>query len=172
MCRLFIGADARLWRTRLKSVRMRGYSTSVRLENFYWRVLEDIARRDGMAVPQLLAKLHEELIEAHGEIDNFSSFLRVCCGRYLSLQLAGDVPRDPAGRSATSTPSAFSARGGAAGRGAKPRSPRADDDRIGAGGRGLTLARLRPLLRPAAPARRLFLRLRAKRRVDGKLIRF
>ena len=68
MCRLFIGADARLWRTRLKSVRMRGYSTSVRLENFYWRVLEDIARRDGMNVPQLLAKLHEELIEAHGEI--------------------------------------------------------------------------------------------------------
>jgi predicted DNA-binding ribbon-helix-helix protein len=94
MCRLFIGADARLWRTRLKSVRMRGYSTSVRLENFYWRVLEDIARRDGMNVPQLLAKLHEELIEAHGEIDNFSSFLRVCCGRYLTLQLAGDVPRD------------------------------------------------------------------------------
>ncbi len=94
MCRLFISADARLWRTRLKSVRMRGYSTSVRLENFYWRVLEDIARRDGMNVPQLLAKLHEELIEAHGEIDNFSSFLRVCCGRYLTLQLAGDVPRD------------------------------------------------------------------------------
>ena len=109
MCRLFIGADARLWRTRLKSVRMRGYSTSVRLENFYWRVLEDIARRDGMNVPQLLAKLHEELIEAHGEIDNFSSFLRVCCGRYLTLQLAGDVPRDPGGRSATSTPRAFCA---------------------------------------------------------------
>jgi predicted DNA-binding ribbon-helix-helix protein len=96
MCRLFIGADARLWGTRLKSVRMRGYSTSVRLENFYWRVLGDIARRDGMNVPQLLAKLHEELIEAPGEIENFSSFLRVCCGRYLTLQLAGDVPRDPA----------------------------------------------------------------------------
>jgi len=47
-----------------------------------------------MAVPQLLAKLHEELIEAHGEIENFSSFLRVCCGRYLTLQLAGEVPRD------------------------------------------------------------------------------
>ena len=94
MCRLFIGADARLWRTRLKSVRMRGYSTSVRLENFYWRVLEDIARRDGMNVPQLLAKLHEELIEAHGEIENFSSFLRVCCGRYLTLQLAGGTYAD------------------------------------------------------------------------------
>ena len=48
-----------------------------------------------MNAPRLLAKLHEELIEAHGEIDNFSSFLRVCCGRYLTLQFAGDAPRDP-----------------------------------------------------------------------------
>ncbi len=94
MCRLFIGADAQLWRTRLKSVRMRGYSTSVRLENFYWGVLEEIARRDAMNLPQLLAKLHEELLEAHGQVENFSSFLRVCCGRYLMLQLSGDVPRD------------------------------------------------------------------------------
>ncbi|HYA72476.1 MAG TPA: ribbon-helix-helix domain-containing protein [Roseiarcus sp.] len=94
MCRLFIGADAQMWRTRLKSVRMRGYSTSVRLENFYWRVLEEIAQRDAMNLPQLLAKLHEELLEAHGEVANFSSFLRVCCGRYLMLQLSGDVPRD------------------------------------------------------------------------------
>ena len=94
MCRLFIGADAQMWRTRLKSVRMRGYSTSVRLENFYWRVLDEIARRDAMNLPQLLAKLHEKLLEAHGEVANFSSFLRVCCGRYLMLQLSGDVPRD------------------------------------------------------------------------------
>ena len=94
MCRLFIGADADLWRTRLKSVRMRGYSTSVRLENFYWRILGEIAQRDGMNPSQLLTKLHEELLETHGEVGNFSSFLRVCCGRYLALQLAGDVPRD------------------------------------------------------------------------------
>ncbi len=94
MCRLFIGADEQMWRTRLKSVRMRGYSTSVRLENFYWRVLDEIARRDAMNLPQLLARLHEELLEAHGEVANFSSFLRVCCGRYLMLQLSDDVPRD------------------------------------------------------------------------------
>ena len=125
MCRLFIGADARLWRTRLKSVRMRGYSTSVRLENFYWRVLEDIARRDGMNVPQLLAKLHEELIEAHGEIDNFSSFLRVCCGRYLTLQLAGDVPRDPGAADPRPRRRGHSAaRGGAHGRERSRRAPR------------------------------------------------
>jgi len=82
-----------LWRTRLKSVRMRGYSTSVRSKTSIGAYSKR-SRARRMAVPQLLAKLHEELIEAHGEIDNFSSFLRVCCGRYLTLQLAGDVPRD------------------------------------------------------------------------------
>lgn len=94
MCQLFIEADPRLWQTRLKSVRLHGFSTSVRLENLYWQVLEEIARRDGMSLPQLLAKLHEELTFAHGEVENFASFLRVCCGRYLALQLEGDVPRD------------------------------------------------------------------------------
>jgi len=95
MCKLFIEADPRLWQTRLKSVRLSGYSTSVRLENLYWQVLEEIARRDGMSLTQLLTKLHEELLQAYGEVENFSSFLRVCCGRYLALQLEGDVPRDP-----------------------------------------------------------------------------
>lgn len=94
MCKLFIQADPHLWQTRLKSVRLHGFSTSVRLENLYWQVLEEIAQRDGMSLPQLLAKLHEELTFAHGEVENFASFLRVCCGRYLSLQLEGDVPRD------------------------------------------------------------------------------
>ncbi len=94
MCRLFVEADAELWRTRLKSVRMRGFSTSVRLENLYWSILEEIARRDGMTLVQLLTRLHEELQDSRGEVENFSSFLRVCCGRYLMLQAAGEVPRD------------------------------------------------------------------------------
>lgn len=94
MCKLFINADADLWRTRLKSVRLNGFSTSVRLENLYWRVLEEIGTRDGMSLGQLLARLHDELIETHGDGENFASFLRVCCGRYLMLQLAGEVPRE------------------------------------------------------------------------------
>jgi hypothetical protein len=36
------------------------------------------------------------LLEAQGEVENFASFLRVCCARYLMLQLAGDIPADPA----------------------------------------------------------------------------
>jgi len=85
-----------LWQTRLRSVRMDGFSTSIRLENLYWRILEEVAGRDRMTLTQLLSKLHAELLEAHGKVENFSSFLRVCCGRYLMLQLAGDIPKDAA----------------------------------------------------------------------------
>lgn len=32
-------------------------------------------------------------VRLHG-VDNFASFLRVCCGRYLALQLSGGIPQD------------------------------------------------------------------------------
>jgi predicted DNA-binding ribbon-helix-helix protein len=94
MCQLFIKADPCLWETRLRSVRMHGFATSVRLEKIYWMLLEEIAGRDGLSVAEILARLYEELLEAQGAVDNFASFLRVCCARYLMLQLAGDIPAD------------------------------------------------------------------------------
>ena len=94
MCRLFISADPSMWDTRLRSVRMHGFATSVRLENIYWLLLEEIARRDGLSVAEILARLYEELLDAHGAVENFASFLRVCCVRYLMLQLAGDISTD------------------------------------------------------------------------------
>ena len=35
-----------------------------------------------------------ELVQERGAVDNFASFLRVCCGRYLALQLSGGIPQD------------------------------------------------------------------------------
>lgn len=94
MCEVFISADPDLYASRARSVRLHGVVTSIRLENLFWRVLEEIAQRDGMSIPQLCARLHDELQLAHGSVENFTSFLRVCCGRYLALQLAGGIPRD------------------------------------------------------------------------------
>ncbi|MDD2925314.1 ribbon-helix-helix domain-containing protein [Rhodoferax sp.] len=94
MCQVFINADPHLYDCRARSVRLHGVATSIRLENLFWNVLDDIARRDGMSVPQLCTKLYDELIEARGAVDNFASFLRVCCGRYLALLLSGGIPSD------------------------------------------------------------------------------
>lgn len=94
MCRLFIGADALLWQSVTRSLRIDGVVTSVRLENFFWSALEEIAGRDEMSVSRLLGKLYEESRTEGHDLDNFASFLRVCCGRYLALQVNGLVPID------------------------------------------------------------------------------
>ncbi|QXL84138.1 ribbon-helix-helix domain-containing protein [Comamonas sp. NLF-1-9] len=94
MCQIFISADPQLYDSRARSVRLHGVATSLRLENFFWQVLEEIAGRDGLSVPQLCTRLYDELVQERGAVDNFTSFLRVCCGRYLALQLAGGIPAD------------------------------------------------------------------------------
>ncbi|QEA12689.1 ribbon-helix-helix domain-containing protein [Comamonas flocculans] len=94
MCQIFISADPQLYDSRARSVRLHGVATSLRLENFFWQVLEEIAGRDGLSVPQLCTRLYDELVQERGAVDNFTSFLRVCCGRYLALQLAGGIPPD------------------------------------------------------------------------------
>ncbi|URQ75772.1 MAG: ribbon-helix-helix domain-containing protein [Candidatus Ochrobactrum gambitense] len=96
MCRLFIGANPELWQSVTRSLRIDGVVTSVRLENFFWWTLEDVASRDGLSVSRLIGKLYSESRDEGHDLDNFASFLRVCCGRYLSLQLSGLVPTDKA----------------------------------------------------------------------------
>ncbi len=94
MCQLFVGADTGLWENQTRSMRIDGMATSVRLEEFYWQVLTEIGARDGLSVGQLVTRLFLETTEAGHDPDNFASFLRVCCGRYLALQLSGDIPTD------------------------------------------------------------------------------
>ena len=94
MCQVFISADPQLWAHKARSIRLHGVATSIRLENLFWQVLEEIAARDGYTVPQLCTKLYDELLAERKAVSNFSSFLRVCCTRYLALQLSGEIPQD------------------------------------------------------------------------------
>lgn len=91
MCRLFIGADPTLWESVTRSFRMEGMVTSVRLEQMFWSVLEDIAQRQDLNVPQLLHQLYNESIDEGHDLGNFTSFLRVCCMRFIDLQLNGQI---------------------------------------------------------------------------------
>lgn len=94
MCKLFINADANFWSSSTRSIRIDGMVTSVRLENYFWSTLETIALRDDMNIPQMLIRLYHESIDAGHDLGNFTSFLRVCCMRYLALQLNGEIPTD------------------------------------------------------------------------------
>jgi len=95
MCQIFIGADPDLYRTRSRSLRLHGMATSIRLEVLFWNILEEVGARDGMSVGQLITRLYDELAAAGGDCANFTSFLRVSCGRYLALQVSGSIPADP-----------------------------------------------------------------------------
>jgi predicted DNA-binding ribbon-helix-helix protein len=94
MCRLFIGADPKLWESVTRSFRMDGMVTSVRLEHMFWTVLEDIAQRQDLNVPQLLHQLYNESIDEGHDLGNFTSFLRVCCMRFIDLQLTGLIANE------------------------------------------------------------------------------
>ncbi len=94
MCKIFISADPELYRCRSRSLRLSGVATSIRLENQFWQVLEEIGRRDGLSIAQLITRLYDELADSGGDCANFTSFLRVSCLRYLVLQVSGRIPSD------------------------------------------------------------------------------
>ncbi|MEM8984766.1 MAG: ribbon-helix-helix domain-containing protein [Pseudomonadota bacterium] len=94
MCKLFIQAEPELWRSSTRSIRIDGVVTSIRLETFFWMTLEEVADRDDLSVAQLITRLYLEAIDAEHDLGNFTSFLRVCCSRYLSLVADGRLERD------------------------------------------------------------------------------
>ncbi len=97
MCQLFINADSTMWTSKTRSLRIDGVVTSIRLEHFFWDVLAEIAHRDDMTVNQLITKLYLESLDADHDVGNFTSFLRVCCSRYLSLVADGVLKRTERG---------------------------------------------------------------------------
>lgn len=59
MCEIFIKADPALYESRARSIRLHGAVTSIRLENLFWQVLQEVAGRDGMNTNQLITKLYD-----------------------------------------------------------------------------------------------------------------
>jgi predicted DNA-binding ribbon-helix-helix protein len=86
MCEIYVKADPILYESRSRSLRIHGAVTKIRLENLFWDILAELAESDGYTTNQLIAKLYDELVDYSGEIDNFASFLRVSCLRYLTLK--------------------------------------------------------------------------------------
>lgn len=92
MCGVYINADPILYESRTRSLRIHGVITTVRLENLFWDVLQEIAERENLTTSQFAVKLYDELIALRGEMPtNFASFLRVCCLRYLSMREKNSV---------------------------------------------------------------------------------
>lgn len=82
MCRIFCDLTPASYQCQTRSVRLGGHVTSIRLEVMFWEALEKIAASEGCTLGRFLTKLHDEILEFHGEISNFTSLLRCACVRY------------------------------------------------------------------------------------------
>jgi predicted DNA-binding ribbon-helix-helix protein len=88
MCRLYAHTRTSEYEQVTRSVRLHGVVTSIRLENRFWAILDQMAADEGMTTPRFLATLHDEVLEHQGEVRNFASLLRVACTVYLSSPAA------------------------------------------------------------------------------------
>ncbi len=83
MCQIFAGQDPDRYASATRSLRLNGQCTSIRLENAFWSVIDEIAEGEGVSTPAFVSKLHSEVLELKGEPENFSSLLRCCCMVYM-----------------------------------------------------------------------------------------
>jgi predicted DNA-binding ribbon-helix-helix protein len=95
MCQFFVSADPMLYESRTRSIRIHGLMTTIRLENLMWETLAAIAAREGRTTNALITMLHDEILEANGEVSNFASFLRVTCLRYFQREAQSKAPETP-----------------------------------------------------------------------------
>jgi len=54
----------------------------------FWDTLEEIAARENMSVGKFLTTLYNEVLDHHGEVNNFASLLRCSCLIYRSKTMA------------------------------------------------------------------------------------
>ena len=83
MCRIYAGTAPSEYEPLARSLRLHGAVTSIRLEARFWAILDERADAEGLTTPKFLAKLHDEVLDQHGEVRNFTSLLRVVCAIYL-----------------------------------------------------------------------------------------
>lgn len=84
MCHIFAGQDPHNYQYVTRSVRLGGYSTSVKLERKFWEILDLIADEQSLSTPKFLCRIYDEAIEINGVVKNFASLLRCACALYLA----------------------------------------------------------------------------------------
>ena len=91
MCSIYLHADPHQYESHTRSIRIDKVVTTIRLENLFWTTLANIAAEESKTVNQFITTLFSELYSSPNDTAfNFTSFLRVCCLRYLLRHGAND----------------------------------------------------------------------------------
>ncbi len=83
MCQIFSHQDPDRYACTTRRLRLNGQSTSIRLENSFWSILDAIAESEGVSTPAFISTLHSEVLQARGEPANFTSLLRCTALLYI-----------------------------------------------------------------------------------------
>lgn len=94
MCRMFAEIDPSAYESETRSVRLGGHVTSIRLEASFWATLEQLSAAQGVTLGRFLTKLHDEVLELHGDVSNFASLLRCACLVYVGTLRQGAPAAD------------------------------------------------------------------------------
>ncbi|MEM9584080.1 MAG: ribbon-helix-helix domain-containing protein [Pseudomonadota bacterium] len=92
MCKVFAGQDPKRYATRTRRMRLNGLSTSIRLENAFWDILDEIAANEGVSTPNFISTLHSEVLEVRGEPVNFTALLRCACLKFYDTSRENQSP--------------------------------------------------------------------------------
>jgi predicted DNA-binding ribbon-helix-helix protein len=79
MCHFFANQHPESYAFETRSIRLNGQSTPASRRPIHGRIIEQIARDQGMSVPRFISTLHGEVLNLWGEVANFTSHLRCIC---------------------------------------------------------------------------------------------
>ncbi len=79
MCHIYANQALDSYEPVTRRLRLNGHSTSVRLERGFWAVVDSMAAREGISTPCFVSRLHDEVLDLHGQARNFASLLRCAC---------------------------------------------------------------------------------------------
>ena len=85
MCHVFAGQDPNRYASTTRRLRLNGQSTSIRLENAFWAVLDAMAKAENVSTPCFISTLHSEVIELYGEPENVTSLLRCTSLKFMEI---------------------------------------------------------------------------------------
>ncbi|MDJ0860443.1 MAG: ribbon-helix-helix domain-containing protein [Dinoroseobacter sp.] len=86
MCQIFSHQNPERYACTTRRLRLNGQSTSIRLENSFWAILDAIAESERVTTPAFISTLHSEVLQARGEPSNFTSLLRCTALLYIENQ--------------------------------------------------------------------------------------
>lgn len=95
LCQIYAGTEPARYDSEARSLRIQGYVTSIRLENEFWSILEEMADEAASSTPELINTLYTEVHQNFGEVRNFTSFLRTACTIYLARKEAAHLAPEP-----------------------------------------------------------------------------